>query len=274
MHGVRPRLVATTMPLALLGLLLGLLAGCAEPTLLDEDEDADAAPAAPAEAVPDPDREALVEQLAELVASTTAARDLLLEAATADDLATARQRGDAAVDQLLAAGGPDLPAVPLLPAETPDRGASPLQRDVLTATLTAAREAGGTLGDRVTAVLRDPVAGDLGAWSRDAAGVVAQVRAVADPTTPLEALDAAVLELNGDALRALAWALLTADAPDADLARAYAERGAVHLDLILEAVEREIGPAVEVGEDADDLGTSDADADADPDQDEDAEADA
>jgi hypothetical protein len=251
----RPAITAGST-LALAGLLLGLLAGCAEPALLDEEE---APTAVPEEAVPDPDRDALVAQLAELVGSVTAARDHLLAAATADELTAARRHGDAAVAQLLADGHRSSSPAPLLPADTPDRGASPTQPDVLTSALTAAREAGGTLGERVTAVLRDPVAGDLGAWSRDAAGVVAQVRAVADPATPLETLDAEVLELNGDALRALAWALLTADASDPDLARAYAERGAVHLDLILEAVEREIGPTPDLpGDPGDDPGTGDA----------------
>jgi hypothetical protein len=46
-----------------------------------------------------------------------------------------------------------------------------------------------------------------------------------------------VLELPGEGTRALAWALLAADARDLDDAQAYAERGVAHLDLIVQALD-------------------------------------
>jgi hypothetical protein len=98
-------------------------------------------------------------------------------------------------------------------------------RTPFTPALSAARQAGGSLGDQVVGVLRDPVAGDLGTWERDPPGMIAQAEAVADPDTPLEELDDAVLVLGGDALRALTWALLAAEADDLELAHAYGERG-------------------------------------------------
>jgi hypothetical protein len=220
------------------GALFGATTACAEP-VLDDEEPSEAAPADP---VPDPTHAAVLDEVTRLGDSVTAARTALAEAAAADDVASARRAGQAAVGRLLADGTTTSEAPPLLPAETTDRETRPTELDALTATLTAARAAGGELGERVTGLLRDPIAGDLGAWERDAAGMVGQARAVADPGAELDALDPAVLALQGDALRALAWAYLTADAEELDAARAYAERGVVHLDLILEAIDRELQP--------------------------------
>jgi hypothetical protein len=225
---------------ALLGLLV-VLGACTEPELVDEDTEEEAAPTP--SAVPAPEEELLREQVTILMASVSRARDHLQEAADATDLAEAQDAGDAAAAQLVADGRlaqDDPPAV--LPAESVVRGDQRTHPDAMTPALSAARQAGGSLGEQVVGVLRDPLAGDLGTWERDPAGMIAQAEAVADPDTPLETLDAAVLDLGGDALRALTWALLAAEADDLELAQAYGERGVVHLDLILEAMAQVTDP--------------------------------
>jgi hypothetical protein len=224
----------------LLGLVV-LLGACAEPELEEEEVEEPAAPAP--SALPAPEEELLREQVAVLVASVARAREHLRDVADATDLAEAQAAGDAAVAQLVADGRlseDDPPAV--LPAESVVRGDQRTHPDAVTPALSAARQAGGSLGEQVVGVLRDPVAGDLGTWERDPPGMIAQAEAVADPDTALEELDAAVLDLGGDALRALTWALLAAEADDLELAHAYGERGVVHLDLILEAVAQVVEP--------------------------------
>jgi hypothetical protein len=206
-------------------------AACAEPALPDapQGEGADR----PVEVdAPDPARDALVAQLGELRATVAAARDELASALEPADSASARRAGDRAVAVLLEGGSQAGGTSPLFPSTTTERGDLGSE-DELTATLTAARDAGGTLGRAAVEALRDPIAGDLGTWQRDPAGVVATVRDTASSRSTLEALERAVLELPGEGTRALAWALLTADARDRDSAAAYAERGVAHLDIIL-----------------------------------------
>lgn len=229
---------------ALLGLVgvMVLLGACAEPELAEEEETEEAVDAAPS-AAPAPETALLREQLAVLEASVARARDHLRAAAEAPDLDEARQAGEDAVAQLVADGAladDEPPAV--LPAESVVRGDQRTYPDAFTPALSAARQAGGSVGDQVVGVLRDPIAGDLGAWERDPVGMIAQAEAVADPDTALEELDAAVLDLGGDALRALAWALLVTEADDLEPAQAYGGRGAVHLDLILEAMAQVVEP--------------------------------
>jgi hypothetical protein len=207
---------------------------CAEPALPDTTQGEGAEQPVEASA-PDPARDALVVQLRELRATVAAARDELAAALEPVDAATARRAGDRAVAWLLQ--GPDgADGAALFPSMTTDRGDLGSD-DVLTLTLTAARDAGGTLGRSALELLRDPVAGDLGTWQRDPAGVVASVQATTAVAGDLTAREQAVLELPGEGTRALAWALLTAEARDADVAAAYAERGIAHLDLILLAID-------------------------------------
>ncbi len=219
--------------------LAAVLAACAEPALPGDPEPE--ASDAPVEAeVLRPGREALLTELESLTATVVAARDRLVAAGEANDLAAARAAGDEAVallidDPELAQRSPsDLE--PLFPSESVERGDAAAGGDRLTTTLTVAREA-GDLGRRVADTLSEPIAGDLGAWQRDAAGMVELVRTTARPGAALEELERAVLELPGDGTRALAWALLTAEATSADAAAAYAERGIAHLDLVLTAID-------------------------------------
>jgi hypothetical protein len=235
--------------LGLVGVLV-MLGACTEPELADEEDETTEETAASApSATAAPETELLREQFGLLEASVARAREHLRAAAAASDLTAAETAGADALAQLLAdgtlAGGSpdegDPPAV--LPAESVVRGDQRTYPDALTPALSAARQAGGTLGDQVVGVLRDPLAGDLATWERDPVGMIAQAEAVADPDRALEELDAAVLDLEGDALRALAWALLVTEADDLEHAQAYGERGAVHLDLILEAMAQVIEPA-------------------------------
>jgi predicted RNA-binding protein with TRAM domain len=130
------------------GALFGATTACAEP-VLDDEEPAEAAPADP---IPDPTHAAVLEEVTRLGDSVAAARTALAEAAGADDVASARRAGQAAVGRLLADGTTTSEVPPLLPAETTDRETRPTEPDALTATLTAAREAGGELGERVTGI--------------------------------------------------------------------------------------------------------------------------
>jgi hypothetical protein len=227
---------------------------CAEPALPDTPQGEGAERPVEASA-PDPARDALLGQLRDLRVTIAAARDELASAMEATDAASARRTGDRAVAWLLeGTGGEDV--APLFPSTTTERGDLGSD-DVLTRTLTAARDAGGGLGRSALELLRDPVAGDLGTWQRDPAGVVASVEATTAAAGDLAAREQAVLELPGEGTRALAWALLTASARDVDEAAAYAERGLAHLDLILLAIDDLLATHEDGDEDDEDDETGD-----------------
>jgi hypothetical protein len=241
----RTSLAGRWRAVALSGLLLALgLNACAEPEL---DDDTDEVAEEEGDATPTPEQQELLDQLALVVSSVEVARGHLVEASAADDVEVAREAGTSAVAQLLADGRAPTDAPPaLLPVETPDRTQTRAHPDAFTPALTAARRAGGTLGDRAIGVLRDPIAGDVAAWERDAAGMVEQIEDVATAGRTIEQLDAEILELSGDGSRAAAWALLTATASDLDQAQTFAERGLVHLDLIIQSMESKLGDALDV----------------------------
>jgi hypothetical protein len=230
-------------PLVAAATLVALTIGCAEPAL-PETTDGEGAERPVETRTPDPGRDSLVAQLTELRVAVAATRDELVEAMDAPDVAAGRRAGDRAVARLvdapeleLGATGPDDALPPLFPSTTTERGSIDGADDLLTGTLTAARDAGGALGRSTLELLRDPLAGDLGTWQQDPAGVVASVRATAGSADDLRSLERAVLELPGEGTRALAWALLTADPPTAADLGAYAERGVAHLDLVLTALD-------------------------------------
>lgn len=117
---------------------------------------------------------------------------------------------------------------PILPGPLASRAESIQYGDLLTRTLAAARGA-GSAGEPVQRFLADPLAGDLGAWQRSPGD---QLDAIADAGTTgdLQATQTAVLQLQGEASRALAWVVhgltVPADAADA------AERALAHLAII------------------------------------------
>lgn len=190
-------------------------------------------------ASPDPAEEHLVAQVKDLRETVVTARALLEEAAGGEDGAEAAVAALTA-DERLTETSTDV--APLFPGPLSSREETIDYGDALTRTLTAARESGGELGVRISQVLSDPIAGDLGIWARDAEGLLDAVDEAARSSSVAEA-EAAVLALPGEGTRALAYALLAARAEgDADR-RAYAERAIAHLDIVLRAIDDAIHDA-------------------------------
>lgn len=214
-----------------------VLAACTEPALLPDAANDPESPQTP-DAAEDPSREQLTGHIDVLRETVAAASEQLRAAASADTPADARSAVQDALGRLLddpAVSGTDLA---LLPAASADREVAGDQDDGLTTLLTLARDTGGALGDRTIEALRHPIAGDLGAWERDAAGVVDSVERTIATSRDLDVLEDAIRELPGDATRALAWTMLASRASDRDAIAAYAERGAVHLDFVLAALDQ------------------------------------
>lgn len=226
---------AASLPVVLVGLLL--LTACTEPEIPLEDGAAETESAPPPAEPPEEDVE-LRAQLELLRDTVTTARDRLHDAAAATTLGAAVTAAEDALTALVAAEDADASHPPaLLPARTTTRGDSTVPDDLLTGTLTLAQDRGGQLGTRTADLLHDPVAGDLGAWQRDAGGMVDLARATAATSTTLSVLERAILDLDGEGTRALAWTFVAVEATDADLARGAAERGAAHLDIIVTAID-------------------------------------
>jgi hypothetical protein len=211
---------------------------------------ADDAPAGPAtdpseapiaSATPDPARDALLDEVRRLTATVGAAREELAVALDAEGPTAARQAGRDTLAVLVAESGPDDTTAdevrPLFPAESLGRDGTLDAPDQLTNTLTAARDVGGPLGRAVVELLRDPVAGDLGSWERDAAGVLVGVEATTRDADDLEGLEQAITGLGGLGTQAIAWVQLTAEASSTEDARAYAERGLASLDTIVVGID-------------------------------------
>jgi len=234
--------LAAPLTAGLTALLTAGLVGCAEPTLPDQPP-VEEAEAPVEQATPQPDRDALLATVGEFTDAVEQARDLLVQAMQASGTTTARTAAEQALAVLVEdAGAGDPPTRSIFPGTTvEERGGSGAAEDALTLTLTAANDAGGSLGRDVADALRDPLAGDLGAWQRDPAGMVAFVADEVAQASDLAGAERIVRELPGDGTKALAWTLLTVDAPSLDEAVAYAERGAAHLDVVLVAVADAIG---------------------------------
>ena len=178
------------------------------------------------------------------VAAVAAALEDAARAADRGDVAAARAAGATAVDLLL--GTDDAPG--LLPAVAADRGGGG-SADLVTATVTLAGDVGGERARVVLELVRDPLVGDLGAWQRDAPGVIDGLRAVvaaagADPA----ALDAGLATVAGELTRTLGHALAVAVAPDAALAAHAAGEGVARLEVVRVALE--LGAAAVTGGDA------------------------
>lgn len=215
-----------------------LAMACSEPDLPDGPvEDTGTDPAPDAEEADNPQREDLRDQLAEFGATIEAATDELGTAAAASSAGEARAAADRALAALLEGEGTGGSTAPLLPADSPERGQIGDRGDALGTTLALARDVGGGTGEAVVGLLRDEVAGDLGAWERDAAGVVDTARSAAGGGGSLDQRTERILELPGEATRALAWTLIAAETSDGELATTAAERAASHLELIAIALD-------------------------------------
>ncbi len=221
------------MPVArgLLAVALTLTLFACVPDVEDaSDEDA---PAAAEEDVEEPHREAVLD------ATGAALEPLDAAAAALDDAATSGAASAGALGRAVAlltastelrgmAGAPEDPGTaPFLPSSEPEDGA-----DVLNRTVAAARGAGDH-GSQLTAVLHDPVAGDLTAWQEDPDLALEAVRDAAE-----DGSEEAIAEIPGAVPRALAWTLAAADTGDADTSRELVERAAAHLAVARAALGR------------------------------------
>lgn len=213
-------------------LALAFLAGCSLPAAGPEEPAGDPSRAPLGSSVPNPTRDVLLDEVQRLRSTVVSARGALGAALASDDPRAARDAGDDALALLVADAAPGTDPRPLFPVDTLDRDGDTDAPDQLTHTLSAARELGGGLGNAVVDLLRDPVAGDLGAWQRDAAGVLASVTATTREADDLVGLETAIGELPGLGTQAIAWAQLTAAAGSIEDARAYAERGVASLDVL------------------------------------------
>ncbi|MFP4311539.1 MAG: 50S ribosomal protein L11 methyltransferase [Nitriliruptoraceae bacterium] len=194
----------------------------------------------------------LLEQLdAELVAAG--------EASSANELGAAIARADA-----LLVSDPSAGTRALFPSETLERDERAEEPAQLTELLARAREVGGSLGRSVVENLRDPIAGDLGAWERDAAGVVARARDATDGVTEESTALERVLALDGEGPRAIAWLSLAGRTEAEDLARRAVELTRDHVEVMVIALQLAAGPARDdsPGEEdpTDELGPPDPDA--------------
>lgn len=236
-----------TACLVVLGLALG---ACRDPQLptgeptSSPSEQAASTPG-PAADVPDPRDAVLATVAADLIATLVDALGGFESLAQAPSLEDARPtvlrlRAVLAADprwqDVDGDGAPDdLGVRPLLPGPNSSREETIDYGDAFTAILTAARDAGPE-GAPLVDVLRDPIVSDLGSWQRDTAGMLGGIEDAITGVRSVEQAEQAVNELAGEGPRALAWALLAADAPDLETLQAYGERGAVHVGLMLDAV--------------------------------------
>lgn len=201
--------------------------------------------------LPDPEEEALAEQMTSLRATVLALREELAAAADGDDTALERAgrllaadleaASDAAVaraaadQETLEEPPPPLPGglAPMLPGPVVSRATTVSYGDLLTTTLAAARSA-GDVGEPVARFLATPLAGDLGSWQRAPADLLALI-AEAGTTADIELATTRILELDGDAPRALAWVVHGMTTPTT--AEEAAGRAGAHLTVIETALE-------------------------------------
>lgn len=221
-------------------LIVGLLVGaCSEPEVLDPATD-DAEEEAPAAAAPSPEQAMLLTEVSEMAALVAQVDAELTAAADAEDLTDLRA-AVARADALLVAD-PAVGTRAVFPSQALERNEERAAPDALNDTLGAARVVGGALGRSVVETLRDPIAGDLGSWERDAPGVIENSRAAAAGVDDEAAAADRILELIGEGPRAIAWLALAAGTDDLTLARAAVLRAGEHLGVIAIALDLAVEP--------------------------------
>ena len=178
----------------------------------------------------DPASQALVDEVEEARDLVARIRSELESAGAAGDLPAVRAAADDADELLVATADSDHQA--LLPGEAAERTERPATDAAFTVLLTSAREVGGSIGRDLVESLRDPIAGDLGAWELDAPGAVASARAATGEASDVETAAERVLTLEGEAKRAIAWVDLARTSEDLELARLAASRATDHLEVI------------------------------------------
>lgn len=178
----------------------------------------------------DPASQALVEEVEQARDLVARIRSELERAGDGDGLPAVRAAAGTADELLVATADSDRQA--LLPGEAAERTEGRTADAAFTVLLTRARQVGGTIGRDLLESLRDPIAGDLGAWELDAPGVVANARAATVDAGDLETAEERVFTLDGEASRAIAWVDLARTSDDRELARLAASRATDHLEVI------------------------------------------
>ncbi len=235
-----------TAALVAVAVAAGVLAGCTTPEVAVPGEEGDTEEGAQPAPELDEDAQALAADVEEMVALVEEIRGELAAARTADtveEATAALTRADALLVADAEAG--DTALLPIEPAERTEARAS---RDALTELLTQARETGGSLGRSVVEALRDPVVGDLGAWELDAPGVVTGARTTGMQAPDVEAALDRILDLDGEATKAIAWIALGSSRTDLEQIQAAAGFADGHLEVV-SLVLSDLVTAEEVAED-------------------------
>lgn len=236
-------------------------AACAEPQL-DEPAQPQGEPEPLGSEGPDPAREELVTQLEAFAAAVEEVRAPLRAAIDADDATRVRMAAEDALEAFVA-DADDTTVFPSQPGESERMAGGD---DLLRTTLAQARTAGGELGGDAVEILRDPIAGDLGAWERSPQEMLEATVAAVEDVDDLDAATDAVLDLAGEGPRAIAWLALARDTSDDQLAVEAATQADGHLEVIGLAV----GFVLDAPDDDADDGAEGEDGD--PDADDDADA--
>lgn len=226
--------VTTRVVVPVLALVAVVTIGCAEP-----EQDPRAAPTQTPPAGNDVDVETdehreLHAALEEVSLVLSRIEDQLEDATQAEDLSEAHGASDDALALLIADGTAE---TALLPSQTLERSVSASSPDLLNVTINLAHDVGGVLGQTITELMRDPVAGDLGGWQRDAGGMVNRAERAGSEHLDLLRMEAEILALDGEASRALAWTYAIRSADDVARAHEAAERALAHVEIMLVAVD-------------------------------------
>lgn len=220
-------------------LVAGTAAACTTPAL-EEGPVSSISPTLLGASPTDPLAPAVRAMVDDLIEHVQATRDDLAELGNREPLDEMRAAAATAARRLSAddrfGSGAEPAGRPLLPGPVSTREEVVDYNDLLTDALTAAREVGG---DRLLGVLSDPIAGDLGAWQRDPEGVYDAVESkIADADRQdIDEMPATIATLDGQALRALAWAELAARAGSPDEALTLVQRAIAHLDIVIDSLE-------------------------------------
>jgi ribosomal protein L11 methyltransferase len=224
----RPAAAGTLLTALVVAFALLLGTACTSPEVQDATDDEPAA--ADSQPSLEPEAQALIDEAERARELLTRIRTELERASTADDLPSVRAAASTADGLLVASADSDREA--LLPGEAAERTERATNPAVFTVLLTQARDVGGAIGRDLIESLRDPIAGDLGAWELDAPGVVATARAAPEGASDVESAAERVLTLDGEAKRAIAWVHLARTSEDLELARLAASRATDHLEVI------------------------------------------
>lgn len=221
-HQRGPR--ATIRALAVVGCAL-VLASCAEPLI--PQGDAQTLDTAPEELVAvDAPTVALDDAVALLVAALNEI-DMLLTT-NAIDAATLNQATQTALQQLVYATDAVFPTA----RSSTERDAT--GNDAFSVVLQAARAHGGQRGDMVTNAMRDTLAGDLGGWERDPAGM--RTQALTSYGETLLATKDAVSTLPADGMRAVAWLAFALTQSSPEVIRDALTNAQIHLEIVTVSV--------------------------------------